>query len=58
MNQHPAIAYVVAQQMLEERRNEARRHQLAKSARSERSLRVGRYRLTVTKEARRVPRTV
>jgi len=58
MNGHPAIAYIVAQQMLEERREEARSHQRAKLARKPRSVKVGRYRLTITKEVPGVPRTV
>jgi len=63
MNGHPAIAYMVALQMLEERQKEARAHQLAKTASGARTsrprtLRLGNYRLTITKEVRRVPRTV
>lgn len=58
MNGHPAIAYIVAQQMLDERREEARSHRRAKSAHRSRSLKVGRYRLTISKEVPGVPRTV
>jgi hypothetical protein len=58
MNGHPAIAYLIAEHMLEERRREARsRHEGGLAPRT-RSVRVGRYRLTVTKEAANVPRTV
>lgn len=61
---HPAIAYVVAQNILDERREEARAHHMSKSvARRRRSgrprtVRVGRYRLTITREVPGVPRTV
>lgn len=58
MNGHPAIAYLIAEQILEERRREARTRHRAGSAPTTRSLRVGRYRLTVTKEASGVSRTV
>jgi len=58
MNGHPAIAYTVALQMLEERRDEARSHRKAMTAARPRSLSLGRYRLTLTKEVPGVPRTV
>lgn len=58
MNGHPAIAYMVALQMLEEKRDEARSHDKAKTAARPRSLRFGRYRVTLTKEVAGVPRTV
>ena len=58
MNGHPAIAYLVAQHTLEERREEARSHQKARSRRKSRSVRFGRYRLSITKDVRDVPRTV
>jgi hypothetical protein len=58
MNGHPAIAYTVALQMLEEKRDEARRHHKAKTVARPRSLRLGRYRLTLTREVPGVPRTV
>jgi hypothetical protein len=58
MNGHPAIAYLIAEQMLEERRREARFRHQAGSATRTRSVRLGRYRLTITKEAADVPRTV
>ena len=58
MNGHPAIAYLIAEQILEERRREARSRHRAGSAPRTRSVRVGRYRLTVTKEAAGVSRTV
>lgn len=61
---HPAIAYMVAQGILDERREEASAYREAKAvvrsrlkSRS-RSMRLGRYRLTVTKEVPGVPRTV
>ncbi|MGH8873261.1 MAG: hypothetical protein ACRDWS_14965 [Acidimicrobiia bacterium] len=55
---HPAIAYLVAQQILDERREEARTQRMANAVRKPRSVRFGRYRLTITKEVRGVPRTV
>lgn len=58
MNGHPAIAYLIAEQMLEERRRETRSRHQAGSARRSRSVRLGRYRLTITKETPDVPRTV
>ena len=58
MNGHPAIAYIVAQQMLEERRDEARSYRQAKLASKPRSVKVGNYRLTIAKEVPGVPRTV
>jgi hypothetical protein len=58
MNGHPAIAYLIAEQMLEDRRREARSRPRAGSARRSRWVPVGRYRLTVTKEDADVSRTV
>jgi hypothetical protein len=65
---HPAIAYLVAQSILDERREEARayRHNRAGAYSSvaprprykHRSVRLGRYRLTLTRETPRVPRPV
>jgi hypothetical protein len=67
---HPAIAYWVAQSILDERREEARayrqrhtrvRAQLSVADRpryKQRSVRLGRYRLTLTKEVPSVPSTV
>ena len=62
---HPAIAQLVAQSILDERREEARAYHDRPRARKafraekkERSVRVGRYRLTVSKEAPGVPRPV
>jgi hypothetical protein len=55
---HPAIAYLVAQNMLDERRREARNYHLAKTVSGSRTLRLGNYRLTITKEVAHVPRTV
>lgn len=58
MNGHPAIAYLIAEHMLEERRREARYRHRDGSAPRTRSVRLGRYRLTITREATGVPRTV
>ena len=58
MNGHPAIAYLIAEHMLEERRREARSHHRAGPAPTTRSVQLGRYRLTITKEAVGVPRTM
>jgi hypothetical protein len=59
MNGHPAMAYVIAQQLLDERRREAQSHRRARTAlQRSRSVRLGSYRLTLTKEASGVPRTV
>jgi hypothetical protein len=61
---HPAIAYLVAQSILDERREEARAHRRTRAGVQPRpryrhhSVRLGRYRLTLTKEARGVPRPV
>ena len=55
---HPAIAYLVAQRILEDRREEANVHRRAKAARKPRSMKVGPYRLTISKEVSGVPRTV
>lgn len=55
---HPAIAYLVAQQILDERREEARKQRLANAVRKPGSARFGRYRPTITKEVSGVPRTV
>ena len=65
---HPAIAQQIAQTILDDRREEARAHRRARAvARSsvaarpshkQRSVRLGRYRLTLTKEASSVPRPV
>ncbi|GEM_PF-2173189 len=58
MNGHPALAYVVALQQLDERRQPSPRRQTTDTAQRSRTIRLGSYRLTLTKEARRVPRTV
>lgn len=50
MNGHPALAYVAAMNMLEERRREARSHHRAKAVPKTRSWKVGSYRLTLTRE--------
>lgn len=61
---HPAIAQLIAQGILDDRREEARAYRHAREvARSRpgykhRSVRLGRYRLTVTKEVPSVPRPV
>jgi hypothetical protein len=64
---HPAIAYLVAQSILEERREEARayrknragaRSSVADPGYKHRSVRLGRYRLTLTKEISGVPDAV
>lgn len=54
MNGHPAIAYIVAQQMLEQRREAASQHRKAESAPKSRSLKLGRYCLTLSKAPRPV----
>lgn len=54
MNAHPAVAYLVAQNMLDERREEARLHNLAKRAGIGRTPR----RRVVSKKVSSVPRTV
>ena len=55
---HPAIAYIVAQRILDERREEAQAYRRAKSVRRSRTLKLGSYRLTLSKEVRGVPRPV
>ena len=65
---HPAIAYLVAQSILDERREEARAYRrnrvgshsnvAAHPRHKNRSVRLGRYRLTLTKEVSGVPRAV
>ena len=61
---HPAIAYLVAQSILDERREEARAHRHSRAGaqprphKKNRSVRLGRYRLTLTKEVSGVPRAV
>jgi hypothetical protein len=61
---HPAIAYWVAQSILDDRREEARAHRYTRVAAKprpkykHRSVRLGRYRLTLTKEVTSVPRMV
>jgi hypothetical protein len=58
MNGHPAIAYLIAEHLLEERRHEARSQNLARSASRTRSVRLGKYRLTITREGAGVSRTL
>jgi hypothetical protein len=61
---HPAIAYLVAQSILDERREEARAYRRNRAGAQSRprykhrSVRLGRYRLTLTKEVSGVPRAV
>lgn len=55
---HPATAYLVAQGILEERREEAATYRRAKAVAKSRSVRLGSYRLTLSKEVPGVPRTV
>jgi hypothetical protein len=55
---HPAIAYLVAQRILDERREEAHAHRQAKAAMKTRTMKLGSYRLTLSKEVRGVPRPV
>jgi len=55
---HPAIAYIVAQRILDDRREEAQAYRRAKSVMRTRTLRLGSYRLTLSKEVRGVPRPV
>ena len=58
MNGHPAIAYLIAEQMLDERRRQARsRHRGGPGSRIH-SVLLGRYRLTISKETGDAPRTV
>ncbi len=58
MNGHPAIAYLIAEHLLEERRHEARSQNLARSVPRARSVRLGKYRLTITREGSGASRTV
>jgi hypothetical protein len=55
---HPAIAYLVAQRILDERREEANTYRQAKAVMKPRTLKLGSYRLTLSKEVRGVPRPV
>jgi hypothetical protein len=55
---HPAIAYIVAQRILDDRREEAQAYRRAKSVVRPRTLKLGSYRLTLSKEVRGVPRPV
>ncbi len=55
---HPAIAYIVAQRILDDRREEANAYRRAKAVVKPRTLKLGSYRLTLTKEVRGVPRPV
>jgi len=55
---HPAIAYLVAQRILEERREEAHAYRRAKAVTKTRTMKLGSYRLTFSKEVRGVPRPV
>ena len=55
---HPAIAYIVAQRILDERREEAQAYRRAKTVMTPRTLKLGSYRLTLSKEVRGVPRPV
>jgi hypothetical protein len=55
---HPAIAYLVAQRILDERRGEAHAQRQAKAVVKPRTLKLGSYRLTLSKEVRGVPRPV
>ena len=55
---HPAIAYLVAQRILDERREEAYSYRKAKAAMKPRTLKLGSYRLTLSKEVRGVPHPV
>jgi hypothetical protein len=65
---HPAIAYLVAQNILDDRREEARAYRHARAVAQsdvaarpryrQRTVRLGRYRLTLTKEVPGVPRPV
>jgi hypothetical protein len=58
MNGHPALAFVVTAHLLDERRKQAFDHRLSRSVGTTRSLRVGRFRLTITREGRGVQDTV
>jgi hypothetical protein len=55
---HPAIAYMVAQRILDDRREEAQTYRRAKAVKKARTLKLGSYRLTLSKEVRGVPRPV
>lgn len=55
---HPAIAYLVAQRILDDRREEANAYRQKKAVMKPRSLKLGSYRLTLSKEVRGVPRAV
>ncbi|MET0565601.1 MAG: hypothetical protein ABW021_04070 [Acidimicrobiia bacterium] len=55
---HPAIAYLVAQRILDERREEATRYRRAKAVAKTRTMKLGSYRLTLSKEVHGVPRPV
>jgi hypothetical protein len=55
---HPALAFLMTEHLLEERRKEAVDHRLARSVGRARSLRLGRYRLTISREGRGVPGTL
>lgn len=55
---HPAIAYLVAQRILDERREEAHAYRQAKAVTKTRTMKLGSYRLTLSKEIRGVPRPV
>ncbi|HEU5112220.1 MAG TPA: hypothetical protein VFU96_02815 [Acidimicrobiia bacterium] len=55
---HPAIAYLVAQRILDERREEANAYRKAKAVKKTRTIKLGSYRLTLSKEVRGVPRPV
>ena len=55
---HPAIAYLVAQRILDDRREEAHAYRKAKAVMNPRTLKLGSYRLTLSKEVRGVPRAV
>lgn len=58
MNGHPALALLVTAHLLDERRKQAIDHRLSRSVGRTRSLRLGRYRLTITREGRGVQGTV
>ena len=55
---HPAIAYMVAQRILDDRREEAQTYRRAKAVKKTRTLKLGSYRLILSKEVRGVPRPV
>lgn len=59
MSGHPAIAYLAAMNILEEARQQpASRRPKQDAGPRRRTLRLGKYRLTLTKETTGVPRTV